>query len=309
MKYAIRYRRDFRHFQDVDEVIFDYQTGSDKIVEFIPQVLKRQEQRAVINIEFIEYIENIIPYLNQLKEIHPNIVVQLDFFEQKDYIQLFKDNKIPIMFINFVNNYDLLYTLLKYKPTDIYIIEEFGFKLKELQVIREAGTQIRCFPDVCQSSRGTNKTIPAIQKFWIRPEDTEEYEPYVDVFEIFCADDRQSAVYEIYQDRQWLGNLNNLLSSADGLDIDNDAIDPHFGQRRINCNKRCMLGQCFYCPEVEKFAKKFKETGFAIVKDKYKQKTEVTPKEVEEILKKLKEKVNESEINQNVVSNDRGEPS
>lgn len=304
MKYAIRYRVDFRFFNDVDEVIFDYETGSDKIVEFIPQVLKRQEQRAVINIEKIEYIETIIPYLNMLKEKHPNIVVQLSFNMQKDWIQILQDNNIPIMFSEFVNNYDLLYTLLKYKPTDIYVIEELGFKLKAIQCIRDAGTQIRCFPDVCQASRWTSKEIPAIQKFWIRPEDTEEYEPYVDIFEIFNTTDRQSAVYEIYKDRQWLGNLNNLLSSAEDMDIDNDAIDPNFGQRRINCGKRCMLGECFYCPEVEKFAKKFKETGFGIVKDKYKEKTEVTAKEAEEILNKIKEKVNEFKVNEDTVQTD-----
>jgi hypothetical protein len=304
MKYAVKYRRDFRHFQDIDEVIFDYETGSDKIVEFIPQVLKKQEQRAVINIEKIEYIENIIPYLNALKEKHPNIVVQLDFFMQKDWIQILKDNDIPIMFSNFVNNYDLLYTLLKYNPTDVYIIEELGFKLKTLQFLKDAGIKVRCFPDVCQSSRGTSQEIPAIQKFWIRPEDTEEYEPYVDIFEIFNLTDQQSVVYEVYKDRLWLGDLKNLLSSADDLDLANDAIDPHFGQRRINCGKRCMIGECFYCPEVEKFAKKFKEAHFSILKDKFSEKTEVTPKEAEEILKKLKDRVNEFKSDKDAVQNE-----
>ena len=179
-----------------------------------------------------------------------------------------------------------------------------GFKLKDLQVIRDAGTQIRCFPDVCQASRGTGKAIPAIQKFWIRPEDTEEYEPYVDIFEIYRADDRQSVVYEVYKDRQWLGDLKDLLCSAEDFDVSNDAIDPNFGQRRINCGKRCMLGQCFYCPEVEKFARKFKESGFSIVKDKYKEKTTITAKEAEEIMKKIKEKVNEYQSDKNIVPNE-----
>ena len=295
MKYAIKYRSDFRDFENVDEVIFPYIKGSENIVEFIPKKLKKQEQRAIIDISSLTIkIEDVMPYLNKLKEVHPNFVVQISYPEQKDVIRFLQDNEIKFMFINFVNNYDLLYTLMKYNPTDIYIVEGLCFDLVNLQVIRNAGTQLRCFPDITQCARWTSAEISEMQKFWIRPEDTEIYEEFIDVFEIFHTDDRQSVVYEIYKQRQWEGNLNMLLICSSELDIENTAIDPHFGPKRVNCKRRCMLGKCDYCSEVEKFAKEFDKTGFAIVKDKFKERYDISPQEAEKILEELRNRTNGS---------------
>ena len=298
MKYAVKYRQDFRHFDTVDEVVFQYEKGSESIVEFIPKILKKQEQRAIIEISnLFKDIKDVIPFLNQLKEVHPNFVISLSYPIQKDYIQILEDNEIKFMFSNFVNNYDMVYTLLKYHPTDMYIVEGLGFDLINLQSIRGAGTAIRCFPDTCQASRWTSDAVPAIQKFWIRPDDTEIYEEFVDVFELFHQNDRQSVVYEIYKQQVWEGNLSMLLTTSDGLDIENSAVDPHFGIHRVGCKKVCMLGKCNYCSQVQEFAKKFDAANLAIVKKKYKEKYDVSPQEAEKIMQELRDKINEHKAN------------
>ena len=56
--------------------------------------------------------------------------------------------------------------------------------------------QIRVFPNVAQS----RSEIPAIKQFFIRPEDLNAYEPYVDIYEFYRVNSsiNTDVLYEIY---------------------------------------------------------------------------------------------------------------
>lgn len=270
MKYAVHYYKDFRYFDTVDEVIFDSLKGDESIVENIPKIIKEDWQKAIINITMIEDISTVIPYLNQLKTIHNNFIVQITWFkpDRKQIIQILNDNEIPFMFIDFPHTLEQVWAMAEMGAKEIYITEELGFHLKEFQSIRENfGVLFRVFPDVAQCSRGTSDLVPAIKKFWIRPEDTEIYEDYVDVFELFKIDSKLSVTYEIYKQRQWSGPIENLISSWDKQPLDNLTIAPYFGTWRLDCKKKCLLGKCNLCDRIYELAEGFNKADVVIEKE------------------------------------------
>ena len=303
MQYAVHYNRLFRHFDEVDEVVFDYQ-GSESIVDFIPSILKKQEQKAVINLVQIEEIQDVIPFLNKLKTLHSNILVQIDFFKQKKFIEILQDNNIDYMFSTFAKDYDTLYSMIDLGAKEIYLVEFLCFCLNNLQQMREdKNIKFRVFPDIAQSAAGTTKIIPAMTKFWIRPEDTELYERYIDTFEICRMDDRQSVVYEIYKRQQWLGRIDDIILDLE-TNVENTNLDPHFGQERINCGKRCIYSKCNLCQEMENLALRFNLAGISI--EKKKKKNEISQEDKEKLMNQLKtfqEKIeaNESKTNEETV--------
>ena len=287
MRYAIQYNKSFRYFEDVDEVVFDYK-GTESIIDFIPKILKKQEQKAVINLINIKEIQDIIPFINKLKTIHPNILIQIDFFKQRNFIELLEDNNIDFMFINYIKDFETLYTAIDLGAKEVYIVEFLGFCLRSLQELRKTkNIRFRVFPDIAQSIIGTTRTIPEITKFWIRPEDTELYEQFVDVFELCRMDDRQSVIYEIYKRQQWFGKISDIILDFDS-NIENTNLDPRFGRERINCWKQCLYGgKCNLCQEMEKLALSFNAAGISI--EKKKKKIEISQEDKEKIGKLLEE--------------------
>lgn len=301
MYYAVHYHRSFRHFDEIDEVVFDYQ-GTEAIVDYVPKILKKQEQKAVINLSKIEQIENVIPFINKLKTIHPNILTQIDFFSQKGYIELLNDNNIDFMFSTLAKDYETLYSMIDLGAKEVYLVEFLCFCLKNLQELRkEKNIKFRVFPDIAQSAKGTTRIIPEITKFWIRPEDTELYEQYIDTFELCRLDDRQSVIYEIYKRQQWFGKVNDIILDLD-ITVENTNLDPRFGRERINCGKRCTYGRCNLCQEMQNLALRFNVAGISI--EKKKKKNEISQEDKEILMDKLKnhlEQNNESKTDEKVV--------
>lgn len=74
---------------------------------------------------------------------------------------------------------------------------------------------------------------------WIRPEDTELYEPYVTTFDFKSEELKQeAALLDIYQKKEWPGNLNLLIRGLN-FDVDNRILPPDFVEARIRCRQRC----------------------------------------------------------------------
>ena len=145
----------------------------------------------------------------------------------------------------------------------IYVVEELGFDLASLQ---DQGVILRVIPNIAQCYVDGKGIIPEITKFWIRPEDTEIYEEYIDVFEFYKLDDvRISTVYKVYKNRQWLGDLKDLILDLD-VDINNKTISPHFGRMRTTCRKKCLYGKCNVCLNIADLATQFKAADIEIIK-------------------------------------------
>ena len=91
---------------------------------------------------------------------------------------------------------------------------------------------------------------------WVRPEDTDTYDEYIDVFEFAATElSKEATLLHVYQEnKQWPGNL-NLLFTNFGIHVDNRVLPDELAKTRANCGQRCMEnGTCHFCDTSIKFA-------------------------------------------------------
>ena len=104
---------------------------------------------------------------------------------------------------------------------------------------------------------------------WIRPEDVEIYEEWVDTLE-FITDDlsKESTLFHIYaENKVWPGNLNLLLTNFN-VNVDNRAIPEEIGKIRANCGQRCMSsGTCHFCETSVNFSNDIRHKHYENLKN------------------------------------------
>lgn len=301
MKYCIKYQFGFRHLNEVDEIIFSDWTGKDTLLssfEFIS--INKEKQRIILPLHWIwedDQIDKAIVYINKAQKEGYNIAVQIP--EDRESALAFKEAHIPFMFFHYANSLDRAYTQAMMGASDIYVTENLGFRIMDIQHLREQfGVQIRLIPNIAQIG-GFTKEIDPMLKFWIRPEDTEIYEPYVDVFELYGNSNRLSVVYEIYRDRRWLGDLNDIILDFDTDAVPNGSMPPYLGPQRIKCGQACLKGTCNLCPQLAKTARAIEDIGIEIRKDKYHPPMDEETKE--KLMKDFEETLNELRANKESV--------
>ena len=315
MIYAINYARNFRYMNEVDEIILNYYSGTDTVIDFIPKLVKdNKQQRIILNILNVKEnkISAVIIYLTKL--IHDGYNIAAIILDKPEIIKQFKEANIPFFFAKHASNLETVYAMAQQGVSDIYIVEELGFRVKDLQYIRtHFNVKLRVFPNIAQSAK--NQVINGMERFWIRPEDTELYEPYIDVFELLSGEDtsRLSVVYEIYRQRQWLGKLNDLILDFQEPIVENTGMNPHFGEMRLNCGKKCYQNKCNICQQISVLSDAFVTAGLEIIKKRYNPTEELTDEEkkakIKEIfnsIKKQEEKDNGSGFNEEALHSDGG---
>ena len=286
MKYAVRYNSSFKYLNEVDEILIDY-PKINNIVEFASEKIQ-SNQKLIINLDWYDLqIEDVLPFLNELKKNHSNFIVQIGSIEQRDFISILKDNKINFMFTDICTDFGSLYSAAMTGAKEVYIAEDLCFNLKEIQKIKvDKDIKFRIFPDIAQTNYIFKKNIPDLVKFWIRPEDTEVYENYVDVFEFYHNNDKLSVIYEIYKNRRWLGSISQIIDDCN-LELDNTTIAPYFALHRLDCRRKCLINKdyCNMCYQIFGLGKKFEDIGITISRPKYKD--EITEEEKEKLLNQL----------------------
>ena len=292
MKYAITYTKNFRHYDEVDEVIFPYKGISDEegLIEIVTNTLTREDQRAIILVDKYEQsIDDLIPIVRKLKSVHENMVVSLNLDYQHEWIDKLKEAEIPFMFVNFATTVAQIAAMVLFGAKEVYLAEDICFRLERLQLFREIdGIKFRIFPDILQTPRRC-ANLPQITNFFIRPEDVDLYEKYVDVIEIFRKDSRQSVVYEIYKQGQWRGPLSDLIIDLTE-EINGSSFIPDFGRARLECGRRCAMTDCDICTYSVEVGHKMEEAGVAFVKQKKKREaSEDIKKQAEEVMKKMEQ--------------------
>lgn len=84
---------------------------------------------------------------------------------------------------------------------------------------------------------------------WVRPEDVELYEDYIDVFEFEdCDVKKEQALFRVYAEQQeWPGQLNNLITNFNYQGI-NRKISKNLILSRMFCGQKCTQGiNCNIC--------------------------------------------------------------
>ena len=113
-------------------------------------------------------------------------------------------------------------------------------------------TKIRVVPNLAYNDNLPHKDGVCGQ--WIRPEDLcTIYEPYIDVVEFFEAEKDKNALNTLYnlynKGERWAGPLKEIIKGFKG-DTDSYYIIPYFGEKRLNCEKRCNVSSCSFCVQL-----------------------------------------------------------
>ena len=252
-----------KYIEDAEQLKIKYRAADRTLEDFLK---KYQNKSIVIKIQdFFEETDAML--LKGLYDKYKNIKLIIDF-NYKYALSLIQQHQIPFFFSNSVTSIDMLYGLLKYKPTDMYICEELGFFLDKVStILHENNVKVRVYPNICQSSFSQT---PSLNTFFIRPDDIPIYSVFVDVFELISDSERQQVLYKVYKEQKWFGKIKEIIPSFKD-ELDNKYIfDSAFGVIRSRCGKRCLYkpGSCNICNRFVDVANTLKQNNIVVLKHK-----------------------------------------
>ena len=252
MKYCLNFNRDSKYMNDVDELIIQYKPEYKEYESFIE---KHKHQRIILNIEDAELFlsENSMDTVAKT-----GIVLKLNYYYD-DYVKLLckilNESNYPFFISDYASTWDELKGIIKLGVSDVYVAEELGFDIIAVSAYcKEHNVRVRVYPNVSQSSwlDPNNSNTD----FFIRPEDTVIYEPYIDVFEFFEKENNtQDTFYKIYAKKGAFYGPVNTLIIGNYITVQNNFIAPDYAKHRLDCQKKCARGQkCNLCQTTLDFA-------------------------------------------------------
>ena len=117
----------------------------------------------------------------------------------------------------------------------------------QMDKVRAVGIPVRVTANI--SVREAFPYADGVPGPWIRPEDVEAYEPYVDTIEFSSVNlDQERALFRIYaEQKKWPGELGLIVQDINYLGT-NRMIPPDLVEKRLNCGQKCMEnGNCRLC--------------------------------------------------------------
>ena len=278
MKYCLKWNNISQCLNDADEISIKY--IEDKgLVDFMN---KYAGKRIIIRLESTDFKDSEIAKLTAIRNsLDFDFTVGLPTQDMKLANKL-KAKDIPFYFLTPVKDWETLnFYITEVGVSDIDISGPLGFDLPKVTnfLARYApDTIIRATPNALSS---LHDTCPPLQKFFIRPNDIDLYEQYIDVLE-FEGIEHQDTFYKIYsQEKIFIGKLSQVIYDFP-LPIDNMGLITAFSERRIDCGRQCLYGgRCKRCMTLSQISEKMGP----YVREKVK----------ENLQKELKEKFGEQE--------------
>jgi hypothetical protein len=257
MKCCIDFTKRSKILDKVDEITIEYHNNMVDLFEFLEKYPDKRVNIFILNDKDISEID--IKNFASIKEKY-NVYLKLVKYN-KSLVNTVVENNIPFFFNNNISDIDTFNGYVHLGVSDIYVAEDLCFQLDKLaEVAHEAGIALRTYANICQTRW---KEMDSLKTFFIRPEDLEFYEDYLDTIEFITKEDKDIDIfYEIYfVDKKWFGKLNEIIIGFDS-EIDSRFILPKFAERRIKCNKNCMKnGKCRMCEVIDELAETLKDKG------------------------------------------------
>ena len=245
MKYCLRSRLAPRYLKQADEIKVDYRDR-----QSIPDVYHTYQGKTIILFP---------PQNNQeeydWKEIQQyNLICESNFILNLNQIKLAlsaKELGIKFMLNTEATSYWELKGLQELGAEYAYIGIPLFFDLNHSL---DLDIKLRTIPTVAYNHNLPHKD--GICGQWIRPEDVERYEEYIEVLEFEqCDVAREQTLFKVYAiDKQWSTRLDILVEDL-GSPAINRMILPEIVDSRLSCRQRCMSGgNCHMCQTVLQLA-------------------------------------------------------
>ena len=241
MKYCISGRQSKMILAQADEIKFQYK-DRERILDYIDGY---SNKTFIIDIPKEEEIDDW-DFLNMLNE-KTNIILSI-----RD-LKNIKEHNFKFYWAYPITTWYELQGIAALYPSYLFLEAPLSFELEKVK--SQFDIPIRLNANLTYDAYIPREN--GIYGTWVRPEDIEIYEKWVDVIE-FLSDDlsKEATLFHVYKDQKtWPGNLNLLLTNLN-YNIDNRAIPVEIGKIRANCGQRCMSGgACNFCSTAFKFAK------------------------------------------------------
>jgi hypothetical protein len=117
----------------------------------------------------------------------------------------------------------------------------------QMDKVQQIGLPVRVTANI--SMREALPYADGVPGPWIRPEDVELYEPYVDTIEFSRVNlEQERALYRIYAEQKaWSGDLGMIIQDINYLGV-NRMIHSDITKTRLNCGQKCQEnGYCRLC--------------------------------------------------------------
>ena len=221
-----------------------------------------------INIDFGTNIDySLLKIVNQL---HKQIYVKLNV-QDLNTVNKLKNLNVKFYFSMLypVNTWTHLSELLELGVSDIYFVDDLCYNMSELSdVCHNHNVQLRLVLNhipMTTLDKGTNPCSP----FW-RPQDIQELQKYVDVFEFDCGDPYDWTKFDVLCRRwflldhpHWDLELSEINSDVKLSNID-AGYNPAHAAYKMNCGLKCKRktkNPCHKCDSWLEISKKLKDKG------------------------------------------------
>ena len=265
MNFAIPFTRKFNYFNQPNvEINIHYKPKVKELDDFISKYSQKRINLIFQEGEFDK--ERDLPLIEAFREKYPQceLVMRLPVYSRQ--IQsLLAQKQLPHYYYILANRWGIFNGLLNTSVTDIYISEDLCFSLDIIQQkVKDKNKKIRTFCNVCQATWPEEESL---RTFFIRPEDVFLYNKYIDVVEFFEAEKDKNALNTLYnlynKGERWAGPLKEIIKGFKG-DTDSYYLFSRFGEKRLDCGKRCNISNCSFCVQVASLASTLKQNQIGI---------------------------------------------
>lgn len=252
MKYCLKYTNICTKLHKADEISIKY--IEDKgLVDFMK---KFSSQRIILRVDTWNFSQNEIRKLVAIRKQYPeyNFTVALSNLDE-DIVSVFQKENIPFFEDEPCQDWETFNLLLEVGVSDVDISGPLAFEMSKIKRVLNSFNRkvvIRATPNKAVKFReGTDDLVG----FYIRPEDVEVYEDFIDVLE-FEGLEHQDTFFSIYAEhKSFIGNLNQCIYNFQ-KPIDNKGLITLFGERRRDCGRQCLSGgRCNRCYTLADLAK------------------------------------------------------
>ena len=267
MTFAIPFSKNFKYSNQNIQWNINYKPKIKQLNDFIAAYGTHRINLIITDFEYDRDCQIISALRKKFPDVE--IIMCLPSYD-KQIEKILNEQNLPHYYNERITDWDKFQGFLHLNVTDIFIGENLAFNVKILKLNAEKYKKsLRCFCNLCESSW---EYTPSLKTFFIRPEDLNLYENYIDTFEFYTNAASVAALniwYEIYtKDKKWTGKLDEIIMGYKGEE-DNTFIVSNFGEKRLNCNKKCMQGiepTCHICDRIIDLSKTLKERNIIVIK-------------------------------------------
>lgn len=240
MQLSVSIRLPEKYIEMADEI----RIGANDIVssEKLHNIITNYPEKTICCVIPYNLFNDELDIIKAFKESCNNLICAVSTLEHAIFC---KENNIRFYFNHYITSYYEMQAALNLGAE--YIIPGASLFF-DLPTLKSKGVVVRAIPNVAYMDGF--KRDNGIVGSWIRPQDLELYNDYIDIVEFKDCNDieKEKLLIKIYfEDKEWLGQLKDLITNFDyqgfcGL------IGSDLAKRRIKCKQRCQEnGICHYC--------------------------------------------------------------